>query len=109
VDAQYEIQRTDLQLKLLKDEDPAAADLRDVFEDLRPFSERVNVAAANVPGKEYCDPRVERKIRAQNAQLQLNPDAQEFKSWSAGPTVPRAHSGAAEPTLSGRIMDKMHS
>ena len=107
VDAQYEIQRTDLQLKLLKDEEPAAANLRDVFEDLKPFSERVNVAAANVPEQEYSDPRVERKIRIQNDQLQLNPDAQEFKSWSAGPTVPLAHSGATDPTFSGGIMDKM--
>jgi len=90
---------------LLKDEEPAAADLRDVFEDLKPFSERVNVAAANVAGQEYSDPRVERKI--QNAQLRLNPDAQEFKSWSAGPTVPHAHSEAADPTLSGGIISKM--
>ena len=44
VDAQYEIQRTDLQLKMLKDEKPAAAaDLQDVFEDVKPFSEQVNV------------------------------------------------------------------
>jgi len=43
VDAQYEIQRTDLQLKMFKDEKPAAADLQDVFEDLKPFSEQVNV------------------------------------------------------------------
>lgn len=59
VDAQYEIQRTDLQLKLLQDEEPAAlANLRDVFEDVKPFSERVNVGAANVPEQEHSVPRV---------------------------------------------------
>ena len=60
---------------------PAAADLRDVFEDLKPFSERVNVAVANVPGQEYSDPRVQPKIRTQNSPLRLNPGAREFKSW----------------------------
>ena len=108
VDAQYEIQRTDLQLKLLQDEEPAAlANLRDVFEDVKPFSERVNVRAANVPEQEHSDPRVERKIGARNAQLRLNPNAQEFTSWSVGPTVPVAHPGATNPTLPGGIMDKM--
>ena len=45
---------------------------------------------ANSPKKEYSDPRVERKIDSQNTQLRLNPTAQEFKSSSAGPTVPLA-------------------
>ena len=63
VDAQYEIQRTDLQLKLLQNEEPAAlANLRDVFEDAKPFSERVNVGAAYVSEQEHSDPQVERKL-----------------------------------------------
>ena len=40
VDAQYEIHKTDLQLKLLQDEEPAAlTNLRNVFQDLNPFTE----------------------------------------------------------------------
>ena len=108
MDAQYEIQRTDLQVKLLQDEEPAAlANLRNVYEDLKPFSEGVNVGAANVPKQEHSDPQVERKIDSQDAQLRLNPNAPEFKSWSAGSTAPLAHPGATDPTLPGGIMDKM--
>ena len=60
VDAQYEIHQTDLQLKLLQDEEPPAlTNLRDVFQDLNPFTERSYVGEANSPKKEYCDPRVE--------------------------------------------------
>ena len=59
VDAQYEIHQTDLQLKLLQDEEPAAfTNLRDAFQDLNPFTERSYVGEANVPKKEYSDPRV---------------------------------------------------
>ena len=108
VDAQYEIHRTDLQLKLLQDEEPAAlTNLRDVFQDLSPFAERGYAGAANVPKLEHSDPRVKRKIGSQNVQLPLNPNAQEFKSWPAGPTVPLAHPESTDPTLSGGIMDKM--
>ena len=108
VDAQYEIQKSDLQLKLLQDEEPGAlTNLHDVFEDLNPFTERGNVGAAKVPKQEYSDPRVERKIDSQNVKLPLNPNAQEFKSWSAGPTVSLAHPEATDPTLSGGIMEKM--
>ena len=95
VDAQYEIEKTDLQLKLLQDEEPA----------VKPFSERVNAGAANVPEQEHSHPRVERC--PQNAQLRLNPNAQEFTSWSIAPTVPVAHPGATNQTLPGGIMDKM--
>ena len=59
---------------------------------------------ANSPKKEYSDPRVERKIDSQNTQLRLNPTAQEFKSSSAGPTVPLGHPELTDPTLSGGIM-----
>ena len=108
VDAQYEIHRTDLQLKLLQDEEPAVlTNLRDVFQDLSPFAERGYAGAANVPKLEHSDPRVKRKIGSQNVQLPLNPNAQEFKSWPAGPTVPLAHPESTDPTLSGGIMDKM--
>ena len=42
-----------------------------------------------MPQKEYSDPRVKRKkIDSQNIQLPLNLTAQEFKSSSAGLTVP---------------------
>jgi len=59
VDAQYEIQKTDLQLELPQDEEPAAlANLLDVFEDVKRFSEQVNVGAANVPEQEHSDPQV---------------------------------------------------
>ena len=108
VDAQYEIQKTDLQLQLLHDEEPGAlTNLRDVFEDLNPFTECGSVGAANVPKQEHSDPRVERKIDSQNVKLRLNPNAQEFKSWSAGPTVSLAHPEATDPTFSGGIMEKM--
>ena len=36
----------------------------------------------------------------------MSPNAQKFKSWSAGPSVPLANSGATDPTLSGGIMNK---
>ena len=108
VDAQYEIHQTDLQLKLLQDEEPAAlTNLRDVFQDLNPFTERSYVGEANVPKKKYSDPRVERKIDPQTIQLPLNPTAQEFKSSSPGLTVPFAHPELTDPTLSRGIMDKM--
>ena len=96
--AQYEIQKTDLQLKLLQDEEPGT---------LTNLRERGNVGAAKVPRQEYSDPCVERKIDSQNVKLRLNPNAQEFKSWSAGPTVSLAHPEATDPTLSGGIMEKM--
>ena len=108
VDAQYEIHRTDLQLKFLRDEEPAAlTNLQDVFQDLNPSTERGYLGTANVPKQEPSDPRVERKIGSQNVQLRLNPNAQEFKSWPTGPTVPLAHPESTDPTLSGGIMDKM--
>ena len=91
---------------MLQDEEPAAlANLRDVFEDVKPFSERVNVGTANVPEQEHSDPRVERF--AQNAQLRLSPNAPELTSWSVAPTVPVALPGATNQTLPGGIMDKM--
>ena len=108
VDAQYEIQKTDLQLQLLHDEEPGAfTNLRDVFEDLNPFTECGSVGAANVPKQAHSDPRLERKIDSQNVKLRLNPNAQEFKSWSAGPTVSLVHPEATDPTFSGVIMEKM--
>ena len=108
VDVQYEIHQTDLQLKLLQDEKPAAlTNLQDVFQDLNPFTERSYVGEANVPKMEYSVPRVEWKIDSQNIQLPLNPTAQEFKSSSAGLTVPLAHPELTDPTLCGGIMDKM--
>ena len=109
VDAQYEIQRTDLQVKLLQDEEPATlANLPNVFEDLKPFSEGVNVRAPNVTKQEHSDPQVERKIGSQDTQLRLNPNAQEFKSWSAGPTAGLAHPGATDPTLPGGLWIRWH-
>ena len=54
MDAQYETQRTDLQLKLLQDEEPAAlTNLGEVFEDLNPFTERGYGGTANVPKREH--------------------------------------------------------
>ena len=51
-----EIQRTDLQLKLVLDEEPAAStNLGDVFEALNPFTKRGYVGAANVPKQEHSD------------------------------------------------------
>ena len=50
------------------------------------FSERVNVGAANVPEQEHSDPQVEQC--AQNAQLWLHPNAQEFTNWSIAPLYP---------------------
>ena len=47
-----------------------------------------------------------KKIDSQNVKLRLNPNAQEFKSWSAGPPVSLPHPEATDPTLSGGIMEK---
>ena len=70
VDAQYEIHRTDLQLKFLRDEEPAAlTNLQDVLQDLNPSTERGYVGTANVPKQEPSDSRVQRKIGSQNVQL----------------------------------------
>ena len=76
MDAQHEIHRTDLQLKLLQDEEPAAlTNLWEVFQDLSPFTERGYAGTANVPKLEHSDPQVEWKISSQNIHLRLNPNA----------------------------------
>ena len=108
MDAQYEIQRTELQLKLLQDEEPGTlTNLRDVFEDPNPLTEHGNLGAANVPKQEHSEPQVEWKIGSQSVQLWLNPNAREFKSWSAGPAVSLACPEGTDPTLSEGIVEKM--
>ena len=84
-----EIQRTDLQLKLLLDEEPAAlTNLGDVFEALNPFTKRGFVGAANVRKQEHSNPRVERKIGSQNVRLQLNPNVRDLRVDQQVPLYP---------------------
>ena len=49
LEAQYELQKTDLQVILLPDEGPVYPDLLKVFEERNPFNEGVNSQAAGVP------------------------------------------------------------
>ena len=105
LEAQYEVQKTDLQVKLLQDEEPS--DLPNVFEELNPFSEGVNAGVASVPKQEHSEPRNEQKIRPQGPKLLFNPNAREFASLQVAPSAAFTGLGPTASTTTGEIMDKM--
>ncbi|PFX17886.1 hypothetical protein AWC38_SpisGene17772 [Stylophora pistillata] len=105
LDVQFEIRKTGLQIKLLQDEKLVdLAKLPNVFEDLKPFSEGVIVGAAHAPHQEYSNSRVELNVGSQDLPLRLKSNAQEYKSWSAGPTAPFVHPEATGSVLPGGVM-----
>ena len=105
LEAQYEVRKTDLQVKLLQDEEPS--DLPNVFEELNPFSEGVNAGAASVPKQEHSEPRNEQKIGPQGPKLLFNPNAREFASLQVAPSAAFTGLGPTASTTTGEIMDKM--
>ena len=108
LETRYEILKTDLQLKLLQDEEIVYADLPDVFEELNPFNVGVNARVVKAPKQEYSTPRAEQKIESHDAHLQLNPNAREFKSLPVGSTSTSTHLGKSDHSaLPGEIMDKV--
>ena len=105
LEAQYEVRKTDLQVKLLQDEEPS--DLPNIFEELNPFSEEVNAGAASVPKQEHSEPRNEQKIGPQGHKLLFNPNAREFASLQVAPSAAFTGLGPTGSTTTGEIMDNM--
>ena len=80
LEAQYEVQKTDLQVKLLQDEDIDYPNLPEVFKELNPFDKGVEGRATSGYKQEDPEPRGGQKsIESKGSQSQLNPNALEFK------------------------------
>lgn len=108
LDAQCEIRKVDLQVKMLQDEEPPTqADLCNVFEDLNPFNEGVDARAGNVPKQEHFEPRKDQTIGPQDAPLRFNPKVREFASLPVASTAAFTGLGPTGSIMTGQIMDKM--
>ena len=84
LEAQYEVQKTDLQVKLLQDEDIDYPNLPEVFKELNPFDKGVEGRATSGYKQEDPEPRGGQKsIESKRSQSQLNPNALEFKGLLA--------------------------
>ena len=84
LEAQYEVQKTDLQVKLLQDEDIDYPNLPEVFKELNPFDKGVEGRATSGYKQEDPEPRGGQKsIESKRSQSQLNPNALEFKGLPA--------------------------
>ena len=103
LEAQYEVQRTDLQVKLLQDEEPIYSNLSKAFEEPNPFNGEV----ANASKQDDSEPRAEQKIGYQDAQSQLNPNAWEFKGLPVESNAAAAHFKGTESAWPEVVMDKM--
>ena len=107
LEAQYEVQKTDLQVKLLQDEDIDYPNLPEVFKELNPFDKGVEGRATSGYKQEDPEPRGGQKsIESKGSQSQLNPSALEFKG------LPARYSTATsnpenEYILPEEFMDKM--
>ena len=84
LEAQYEVQRTNLQEKLLQDEEPIYSNLSKAFEEPNPFNDEV----ANPSKQDDSELRTEQKIGSQDAESRLNPNAREFKGLPVGSKSP---------------------
>ena len=103
MEAQYEVQKTDLQVKLLQDEEPSCSNLSNAFEEPNPFNGEV----ANPSKQDDSDVRIERKFGCQDAQSCLNPNAREFKGLSVGSKAASARFRETESAWPEVVMDKM--
>ena len=80
----YEVQKTDLQVKLLHDEDIDYPNFPEVFKELNPFDK--GVEGRTTSGYKQEDPEsrgVQKSIESKGSQTQLNPNALELKCLSA--------------------------
>jgi len=108
LEAQYEIERADLQVRLLQDEELVYARPPNIFEEFIPFSEGPNVGdKSSVTKQEESEPLADQKVRNQDAQLPLNPNAREFKSLPSGSTAAAVYMPRSDLNLPGEIMEKM--
>ena len=84
LEAQYEVQKTDLQVKLFQDEDIDYPNFPEVFKELNPFDKGVEGRATSGYKQEDPEPRGGQKsIESKVSQSQLNPRALEFKGVPA--------------------------
>ena len=80
MEQRYEVQKTDLQVKLLQDEDIDYPNFPEVFKELNPFDKGVEGRATSGYNQEDPEPRGGQKsIESKGPQSQLNPNALEFK------------------------------
>ena len=103
LEAQYEVQKTDLQVKLLQDEEPIYSNLSNAFEQPNPFNGQV----ANPSKQDDSDLRAEQKFGCQDAQSCLNPNAREFKGLSVGSNAASARLKETESSWPEVVMDKI--
>ena len=109
LEAQYEVQKTDLQVKLLQDEDIDYPNLQGAFNELNPFEKGVAAQAATVRKQE--DPELggrKKSTESRSSQSQLNPNAREFKGLPAGSSADSAES-ENEYISPEQFIDKMAS
>ena len=84
LEAQYEVQKTDLQVRLFQDEDIDYPNFPEEFKELNPFDEGVEGRATSGYKQEDPEPRGGQKsIESKVSQSQLNPRALEFKGVPA--------------------------
>ena len=95
LEAQYEVQRTDLHVKLLQDEEPIYSNLSNAFKEQNPFNGEV----ANLSKQDDFELRTEPKINYQDAESRLNPNLREFKGLPV-----RSNAASAWPEV---VLDKM--
>ena len=107
LEAQYEVQKTDLQVKLLQDEDIDYPNLPEVFKELNPFDKGVEGRATSGYKQEDPEPRGGQKsIESKGSQSQLNPNRLEFKGLPAISSTASSDSGN-EYILPEEFIDKM--
>ena len=107
LEAQYEVQKTDLQVKLLQDEDIDYPNLPEVFKELNPFDKGVEGRATSGYKQEDPEPRGGQKsIESKGSQPQLNLNALEFKGLPARSSTASSHS-ENEYILPEEFIDKM--
>ena len=107
LEAQYEVQKTDLQVKLLQDEDIDYPNLPEVFKELNPFDKGVEGRATSGYKQEDPEPRGGQKsIESKGSQSQLNLNALEFKGLPARSSTASSYS-ENEYILREEFIDKM--
>ena len=91
--AQYEVLKTDLQGKLLQDEDIDYANFPEVFKELVPFDKGVEGRTTSGYKQEDPEPRGGQKsIESKGSQPQLNLNALEFKGLPSRSSTASSHS-----------------
>ena len=107
LEAQYEVLKTDLQGKLLQDEDIDYPNFPEVFKELDPFDKGVEGRTTSGYNQEDPEPRGRQKsIESKGSQSQLNFNALEFKGLTARSSTASSHS-ENEYILPQEFIDKM--